>query len=463
MVPVPAIEEYQDPGRCPRERPAIAEMSGLTRDLHGRIDDAARRLGHAYLHPEGPTIQLDMLGSRRVVEWQEEKAHRVLLGERCWSDLDQFYGRYGSETGRALIREVGKLEGARGVLLTESGMGAVALVLDVLARPGAHAVVQRGVYNKTKRYAEWLGGRFPFGVTAVDEGDLAGLEAAIRPGTTLVFCETYSNPLARALDPARLGAIAEAARRRAGDGLRLVIDDTVATPWGLRRPLLSHPGVDAVVASGTKALGGQDRDLWGYVASNRIDFLNEGMDLLAMRGGCLDWRRAEAVLAGLPRARRLFRWRCRSAAKVARFLSRHPGVEEVFHPSLSGHPDREAVEAHYRLPGSLLSFRLRGAGEEEARHFADVAASCIVPRYAGSFDGLTTKINHHQSVSEYFTPSEELLRMGIDRVLRLSVGIEDPRDIIACLNWALWNREAVTPEEVEAWQRARELELGLES
>jgi methionine-gamma-lyase len=456
---VPSIEEYQDPHRSPEGRPRLADMSPLTRDLHQAIDSTARRLGHPYLHPEGPTIQLDMLGSRRMVAWQEAKAEMVFLEERCWSELDQFYGRYGAETGRALLREVAGLERARGVLLTESGMGAVGLVLDLLARPGAHAVILRGVYNKTKRYAEWIGARFPFTVTAVDEGDYQALEEAIRPETTLLFCETYTNPLTRALDPARLGLIAEAARKRA-PGLRLVIDDTIATPWGLRRPLLSHPGVDAVAASGTKALAGQDRDLWGYVASNRIDLLNEGMDLLAMRGGCLDWRRSEAILHGLPRARRLFRWRCRSAVKVARFLSGHPRVAEVFHPSIESHPDRAVVEAHYRLAGSLLSFRLRDGGEEEARRFADALATCIVPRYAGSFDGWTTKINHHRSVSEYFTPPEELLRMGIDRILRLSVGIEDPRDIIACLNWGLWMWDRVPEAEIAAWQAARAEELG---
>ncbi len=456
-----AISDYQDPSHSPPERPPLSIMSPATRGLHEAIDANARRLGYPYLHPDGPTIQLDMLGSSRMVEWQETKSQMVMLGEACWSELQQFYARYGVETTRRLLEEVKRIEGAAGAILADSGMGAVALLLDVLARPGGHAILLRGIYNKTKRYAEWIGARFPFRVTAIDEGDYAGIAAAIRPETGLVFAETYSNPLMRAIDPVRLGEIVEAARRDGARKLRLVIDDTIATPWGLKRPLLSYPGVDAVVASGTKAIGGQDRDLWGYIVSNRIEILNEAMDLVAMRGGCLDWRRAEAILAGLPEARRRFEGRCASATKVAAFLHSHPKVERVYHPSLPDGPDREAIDAHYVLPGSLLAFRLRDAGEDDARHFADVLATCVVPRYAGSFDGLCTKINHHRSVSEYFTDEEELRRCGIDRILRLSVGTEGTEDIIACLNWALWRYPSVTTAEVAAWQEARAKELAI--
>ncbi len=436
-------------------------MSPATRELHDAIDANARRLLHPYLHPDGPTIQLDMLGSRRMVEWQETKSQMVMLGEACWSELQQFYARYGVETTRRLLEEVKRLEGAAGAILADSGMTAVGLLFDVLARPGGHAILLRGIYNKTKRYAEWIGARFPFRVTVIDEGDTAAIAAAIRPETGLIFAETYTNPLMRAIDPVRLGEIVESARRGGSRQVRLVIDDTIVTPWGLKRPLLSYPGVDVVVASGTKAIGGQDRDLWGYVASNRIETLNEAMDLVAMRGGCLDWRRAEAILAGLPEARGRFERRCASATRVATFLRSHPKVERAYHPSLPDGPDRAAIDAYYTLPGSLLAFRLREADEDGARHFADVLATCVVPRYAGSFDGLCTKINHHRSVSEYFTDEEELRRSGIDRILRLSVGTEEPEDIIACLNWALWRYKAVSASEVEAWQEARAKDLAI--
>ncbi len=439
----------------------MTEFASSTQTLHKAIDEAIRRHGIPYLHPEGPTLQLDMLGSRSMIDWQEQKAASGLNAERCWSELQQFYARYGVETTRKLLARVCAMENARGAVLTECGMQAVALSFDVLAAPGGHAVVFRGVYNKVATYLEWLAARLGLEVTTIDHGDYEAIVRAIRSQTFVIFGETYSNPLTRALDPARLGQIALAGRARGAKRLRLVIDNTVATPWGVARPLLDYDGVDIVVASGTKALAGQDRDLWGYVASKDVDFLNEVMDLEAMRGGALDWRRAESIVEGLDLAEARFRDRCRNASQIARFLACHPKVESVQHPSLPQHPDRVVIDEFYRLPGSLIAFRIRDADDEESRHFADVLATFVILRYAGSFDGLTTKINHHRTVSEYFTPEEVRRQAGIDRVLRLAAGLEAPEDIIACLNWTLWHYAEISEEEVLAWQQARRRGLGI--
>ena len=112
-------------------------------------------------------------------------------------------------------------------------------------------------------------------------------------------------------------------------------------------------------------------------------------------------------------------------------------------------------------PGSLLSFRVAGADEARARHLADVLATCVVVRYALSFDGLATKVNHHQTVSEYFTPPPQLRRNGFDRLIRLAVGLEEAEDLIAALNWTLHHGDAVSAADVEVWQRARADSLGL--
>ena len=455
------MQEYLDPSGCPRARPALQDMHATTRSLHASVDEAARKCGVPYLHPEGPSIQLDLLGSRRMTAWQEAKAEAVFAGERCWSDLPQVYGRYGVEVGGDLIRAVRELEGAAGVLLADCGMQACALVMDVLVRPGSHAIVMRQCYNKTKTYLEWLAGRVGSTFTVVDDGDLEGLEKAIEKTTGLIFSETFTNPLTRAMNPRAVGELVQRVRKERAPRLRMVVDDTIASPWALKRPLLSCDGIDIVVASGTKALGGQDRDMWGYIASDNIDILNEAMDLQASRGGTLDWRRVRAVVEGLPAAERAYRTRCGNAARVAAFLDAHPRVSEVFHPSLPGHTDAAIIREHYRYCGSLLSFRVKGMDEDGARHFADVLATCIVPRYALSFDGLTTKLNHHRTVSEYFTPVEELVRCGFDRLLRLGVGLEHAGDIIACLNWALWHTEEVSPAAVLAWQTERESGLGI--
>ena len=454
---------YLDPGGAalPAKPPPRAAMNPATRALHDAIDATMRRLGQPYLHPDGETLQLDLFGSAPMVRWQERKAAAVFLAAEAWSGLPQTYGRYGTESGRLLLAEVCRMEQAAGALLTDGGMQAFALACDVLFAPGSHAVVTRSVYNKTKSYLQRLAGRQGGEVRLVDDGDLGAIERALCADTSLLFTETYTNPHTRAVDPPALAAVAARARAAGCARLRVVVDNTVATPWGLREPLLSVPGIDVVVASGTKALAGEDRDMWGYVASNHIDLLNEAMDLQAMRGGILDWRRARAILAGLEGARARFERRCATAAAVARFLAGHPRVAQALHPSLPDHPDADVIARHYRLPGSMVSFRLRGADDEVTRHFCDVLAMTGVPRYALSFDGLATKINHHRSVSEYFAADAEVRRIGVDRLVRLGIGVEDERDLAACLNWALWRAAEVPADAVEEWQVRRRRTLGI--
>lgn len=395
-----------------------------------------------------------------MIAWQEEKARLSFLGEDCWAHLPTTYGRYGSESTRALIAEIEELEHASAAIATESGMGAAALLFDVLFEPGMHAVLVQASYNKTKVYMKRLADRLDGSLDLVPEGSLERLEDAIRETTRFVFVETYSNPLTRAVDAPALVDLVSRARQRS-PRLVSVVDNTVATPWGLETPLLDT-GVDFVVSSGTKAMDGRDQNMWGYVASNRVREMNEIMDLLAMRGGTLDWRRAQAVASGLDEARSRFERRCETAGEIARFLSRHQRVSRVHHPSLSDHPDADVIAERYRYPGSLLSFRIEGATEDSTRHFCDVLAMTGVPRYALSFDGLVTKINHHRSVSEYFATEEEARVLGIDRLVRLGVGLEAPEDLIACLDWALASFEEITADEADAWQSRRRRDLNLD-
>jgi cystathionine beta-lyase/cystathionine gamma-synthase len=453
------LTAWLDPAGCPGERPPLALMSEATRQLHERIDAHTRRTGIPYLHPDEPTVQLDLLGSARAVQWQEGKAAFLFGGDGCWSELPHLYARYGTTATAALIARLKTLERARAVLVCDSGMQATALTFDVLMAPGAHAVLMRQVYNKTKSYLTWLADRLGGAVTIVDDGDHEALARAIRPETRLIFAETFTNPLVRAQDLDALRAAAARGREIAPE-LRLVIDSTIATPWAFRQPLLSQ-GVDVVLGSGTKALGGTDRDLWGYIATNAGDIGNAVMDLMAMRGGILDWRRATAILDGFDRADAAHAQRSATATAIAAFLSAHPKVSEVFHPSLPQHPDAAAIARDYVRYGSLLSFRVGGADEERTRHFADVLATCTIVRYALSFDGLVTKVNHHKTVSEYFTPPPELRRNGFDRLIRLAVGLEDPEDLIAALNWTLHHGDAVSGDEIARWQAARAAALGI--
>jgi len=448
-----SIERWLDPAGCPAERPPLEAMGDDTRSLHEAIDDHARRTGVPYLHPRDATVQLDLFGSAQVIAWQEAKGAFLFASEGCWSELPQLYARYGTTATAALIDRVKGLEQASAALVCDSGMQATALVFDTLMSPGGHAVVMRQIYNKTRSYIEWLAGRLGGAVTVVDDGDAEALRAAIRPDTRLVFAETFTNPLVRAQDPDVLRATVSDARRHA-PALKLVVDSTIATPWAFRVPLLES-GVDIVVGSGTKALGGRDCDLWGYIATRDTPLANSVMDLMAMRGGILDWRRSAAILTAFDDADAAHARRSATASRIAAFLSAHPNVSEVFHPSLPEHPDAAAIAKHYVRHGSLLSFRVAGADEDATRHVADVLATSVIVRYALSFDGLTTKVNHHKSVSEYFTPPEQLRLNGFDRLIRLAVGLEDADDLIAALNWTLHHSGRMSAADLERWQRER--------
>lgn len=447
------ITAYLDPSGCPAERPTRAAMSEATRALHAALDRNA-----PYLHPTPGrrTIQRDLLGSPEVVAWQEGKAGFLIAGDGAWSELPHLYARYGTPGTTRLIRALRALEGAGAAIVTDSGMQAIALVADALLARDTHAVVMRQVYNKTRTFLDWSARRVGARITLVDDGDADALAAALTPETVLVLAETFTNPLLRAQD---LPALVAAVRARAPRA-RLVIDSTIATPWAFARPLLAQ-GVAVVVGSLTKALGGEDAALGGYVATDDAELGNAIMDLVAMRGGILDDARAHAVADHLDAARGDHARRCATATALAAFLAAHPRVEQVFHPSRPDHPDRDAIARGYLRHGSLLAFRVRGADERATGQLADALVTCAVPRYALSFDGYATKINHHRTVSEYFTPPDVVARYGLDRLIRVGVGLEEPDDLIACFNWTLHHGASLSPADLDAWRAARAREFGL--
>ncbi|MEZ5286477.1 MAG: PLP-dependent transferase [Vicinamibacterales bacterium] len=230
-----AIADWLDPHACPSAPPPLAIMGAGTRQLHDALDAHARRAGLAYLHPDEPTVQLDLLGSARTIAWQEGKAAFMFATEGCWSELPPLYARYGTTATARLIARLRALEGAYAALVCDSGMQATALVFDVLMPRGGHAVIMRQVYNKTRAYLEWLADRLGGSVTIVDDGAPDAIVEAIRPETALVFAETFTNPLVRAQD---IDALRDAVSkgRSSAPGLRLVVDSTIATPWAFEVP-----------------------------------------------------------------------------------------------------------------------------------------------------------------------------------------------------------------------------------
>ena len=142
-----------------------------------------------------------------MIAWQEQKGARTMIGEECWSDLPQVYGRYATTPGNEVIAALKTIENAAGIVLTDCGMQATAIVQDVLLKPDSHAIMSRQVYNKTKAYLNWATERMGIENTIVEELTVQTLRDNIRPNTTLIFAETFANPLMDALD---LNALSDA-------------------------------------------------------------------------------------------------------------------------------------------------------------------------------------------------------------------------------------------------------------
>ena len=180
------------------------------------------------------------------------------------------------------------------------------------------------------------------------------------------------------------------------------------------------------------------------------------MDLMAMRGGILDWRRAAAIVAGFDGAERAHARRSATATPRRRVPRRAPAGQRGLPPVAADASRRRGDRRALRAPRLAALVPRRGRRRGSARATSPTCSRRrTIVRYALSFDGLATKVNHHQTVSEYFTPPNELRRNGFDRLIRLAVGLEDADDLIAALNWTLHHGADISADEVKAWQQAR--------
>jgi len=330
------------------------------------------------------------------------------------------YARGGNPTREALQTVLASLEGARHALCFASGLAAEATLLLTL-RPGDHVLLPDDVYGGTYRlFARVLGG-WGIAFDVVDMTDPAGVRAALREETRMVWVETPTNPLLKVVD---VTAVAEAARAA---GARVVVDNTFATPY-LQRPL--ELGADVVVHSVTKYLGGHSDLVGGAVVTSddelaeRLRFLQNAVGAVPGPMDCYLALRGVKTLAVRMEAH------CRGARAVAAFLAGHPRVRRVHYPGLPSHPGHEVAARQMRDFGGMVSFEVESA-EEAAR----VARSTRLFFLAESLGGVESLIEvpapmTHASVAG--SPLEVP-----PNLIRLSVGIEHPDDLVEDLARAL--------------------------
>ncbi|HSQ62677.1 MAG TPA: PLP-dependent aspartate aminotransferase family protein [Polyangiaceae bacterium] len=332
------------------------------------------------------------------------------------------YGRWGNPTVEALEAKVAALEGAEAACATASGMAAVSGALLSVCEAGSHVVAPRSMYGESARLLRERLPKLGVATTFVDATDPAAYEAALRPETRVLYIETPSNPT---LGIADLRALVALARSR---GIVTVADNTFATPFS-QTPLAI--GVDLVVHSMTKGLGGHGDAIGGAIVGSR-ERVAPARDLLVKGlGGVMSPFGAYLVARGMTTFALRQKQACSSAARLARGLEGHAMVAKVHHPSLPSHPGHTLARAQMHAMGTLVSFELEGSPSLPALELARrVVSSVRLITHAVSLGDARSLISHPASTTHSTMPAPDRARAGIsDGLLRLSVGIESHDDL----------------------------------
>jgi cystathionine gamma-synthase len=327
------------------------------------------------------------------------------------------YSRNANPNREALEKCLAALEGGAAAAAFSSGSAATMTLFQAL-EPGDHVIAPTDVYHGTARLLREVFVPWGLDVSFVDMTDPGQVERAVSPKTRLIWVETPSNPLLKIADIARVSEIAHAAKALCA------CDNTWGTPV-LQRPFTL--GADLIVHATTKYLGGHG-DVLGGGAIARVEdgFFQRIRTIQTMGGAVPSPFECWLVLRGIPTLPYRMRGHSENALKVATFLSQHSAVEAIHYPGLEGHPGYEIASRQMVQPGGMLSFQVKGG---RARAF-DVAAKVKVFTRATSLGGPESLIEHRASVEGPDTRTP-------DNLLRLSIGLEHPDDLIQDLGQAL--------------------------
>jgi cystathionine gamma-lyase len=336
------------------------------------------------------------------------------------------YARSQNPTRMAFERCIADLEGGSAAFAFASGLAASATVLDLLDH-GSHIVASDDLYGGTRRLFESVRKQSAgLEISYVDVGKADAVKAALRPSTRMVWIETPTNPLLKLAD---LEAIAAAVR---GHGTWLVADNTFATPW-VQRPL--EFGFDIVVHSTTKYLNGHSDMVGGSVVVGERAELRERLGFLQNAVGSISGPfDSFLALRGLKTLSLRMERHCASALKIAEFLTSHPRIADVIYPGLESHPQHALARRQMHGFGGIVSARVDG-GLEGAKRFLE---RCRLFTLAESLGGVESLVEHPAIMTHASVPPDIRAELGIDDgLVRLSVGIEDPDDLIQDLRSAL--------------------------
>lgn len=334
------------------------------------------------------------------------------------------YSRSGNPTRDLFAQAVADLEGGAIGSVTGSGMAAISTALEALVPVGGTVLAPRDCYGGTWRLLDAFARRGRLSVRLVDFGDPNATQAALDAGADVVWVETPSNPLLRVTD---IAAVAKAAH---AVGATVVADNTFATPV-LQRPL--ERGADVVVHSATKYLNGHSDVVAGVIVARDAELgleLGWWANTLGTTGSPFD---SYLALRGLRTLQLRMEAAQRGAAQIVELLVSHPAVTAVHYPGLPQHPDHALAQQQLQGFGAIVSFEL--AGPDAVRQLLDQLKLFSL---AESLGGVESLISHPASMTHAAMPADVQLAAGITPgLVRLSVGIEDPVDLVADLQAGL--------------------------
>lgn len=333
------------------------------------------------------------------------------------------YTRYGNPTIEAVEKKMTELEGAEDSAVFSSGMAAIATSILALASRGDHVVSIRDLYGGTLTFFKDVLPRFGIDVTLVEATDFEAMKSAIHENTRVIYAETPTNPTLKIVDIAK---VAELGKK---NGITVVFDTTFASPYNLT-PILS--GVDIVIHSGTKYLGGHN-DVTAGTASGSQILVQKLKEMRRSLGCTLDPIAAWLLLRGLKTLGLRMERHNSNGVRVAEYLDKHSKVKRVYYPSLPSHPQQFLAKKQMRGYGGVVSFEIDGDFEKTMK-FVENLELCSL---AASLGGVETLITQPVTSSHYFVSADDRAKVSVtDQLVRLSLGIEDSDDIITDLEQA---------------------------
>lgn len=335
------------------------------------------------------------------------------------------YSRYANPTVAMFEDRIKALEGAEAARGTASGMAAVNLALMASVKAGDHVIAAKALFGSCRYICETLLPRFGVESTLVDGTDIEQWKAAVRPNTKALFLESPTNPTLEVID---IAAVAEISKNI---GARLIIDNVFATPM-YQSPL--ELGADVVVYSATKHIDGQGRCLGGVVLSDEEWITDEVMPFVKHTGPHMSPFSAWVLLKGLETLPLRVARQTESAGQIADFLAGQSKVSRLIYPGRDDHPQADIAKRQMRGGSTMVAFEMQG-GKEAAFRFTNALEIIRISNNLGDAKSLITHpaTTTHQSIGE-----EAREELGIsDGILRLSVGLEDPLDLLEDVEKAL--------------------------